>query len=84
MISEYLDVAMDKAHYEMIDDPEPFYGEIRECQGVWATGKTLEECRRNLLETLEGWLVLSLQKGLPIPALDGISLSAQEPTTVHG
>ncbi|MGQ9626249.1 MAG: type II toxin-antitoxin system HicB family antitoxin [Anaerolineae bacterium] len=28
------------------------------CQGVWATGKTLEECRRNLQEVLEGWIVI--------------------------
>ena len=67
VISEYFDTAMRRARYEMIDDPEPFYGEISECQGVWATGKTLEECRQTLLETLEGWLVLSLQRGLPIP-----------------
>ena len=84
MISQYLDAAMRKAHYEMIDDPEPFYGEIRECRGVWATGTTLEECRETLLETLEGWLLLSLQKGLPVSALDGISLAAPEPTEVHG
>jgi len=84
MISQYLDAAMRRAHYEMIEDPEPFYGEFRVCQGVWATGKTLEECRETLLDTLEGWLVLSLQKGLPIPALDGISLAAPEPAEVHG
>ena len=65
MISEYLDAAMRRASYETINDPEPFYGEIPGIQGVWATGKTLEECRQNLLETLEGWLILSLQKGLP-------------------
>ena len=84
MISQYLDAAMRRAHYEIIDDLEPFYGEIPECQGVWATGKTLEACRQDLLEVLEGWLVLSLQTGLPIPALDGISVSASEPTEVHG
>ena len=84
MITEYIGAAMKKAHYKMINDEEPFYGEINECQGVWATGKTLEECRQNLLETLEGWLVLSLQRGLPIPSLDGICLLASEPSTVHG
>jgi len=84
MISQYLDAAMSKAHYEMIKDEEPFYGEIEECKGVWATGKSLEECRRNLLGALEGWLILGLQRGLPIPALDGISISASEPTTVRG
>jgi predicted RNase H-like HicB family nuclease len=33
---------MDKATYEIIDDPEPSYGEIPGLRGVWATGKTLE------------------------------------------
>ena len=28
---------MDKAIYELIDDPEPFYGDIPELQEVWAT-----------------------------------------------
>ena len=41
MISDYLDAAMKRAHYEMIEDEEPFYGEISECQGVWATGASL-------------------------------------------
>ena len=38
-----------------IDDPEPFYGEIPELQGVWATGKTLEACRDDLMSALEDW-----------------------------
>ncbi len=74
MISQYIQAAMSRARHEMIDDPEPFYGEIRECQGVWATGKTLEEYRQTLLETLEGWLVLSLQRG-PADSGSGWDLS---------
>ncbi len=70
MISDYLDTAMKRAHYEIIEDEEPFYGEISECQGVWATGANLEQCRHNLLEALEGWLTLGLQRGLPIPAIE--------------
>jgi hypothetical protein len=46
MFAEYIQAAMDQATYEIIDDPEPFYGEVPELQGVWATGKTLEECPR--------------------------------------
>ena len=49
---------------------------------MWATGRSLEECCQNLQSTLEGWLVLSLQKGLSIPELDDISVTAEEPTTV--
>ena len=48
MFAEYIQAAMDKATYEIIDDPEPFCGEVPELQGLWATGKTLEECRMNL------------------------------------
>ena len=40
MFAEYIQAAMDKATYEIIDDPEPFYGEVPELKGLWATGKT--------------------------------------------
>ena len=40
MIREYLDAAMQRACYELIADEEPFYGEVPELQGLWATGKT--------------------------------------------
>jgi len=76
MISDYLSAAMSRAHYEIIDNPEPYYGEIPDCKGVWATGQTLEECRANLQGALEGWVVLSLQRGLPIPVVNGIDLQA--------
>jgi predicted RNase H-like HicB family nuclease len=52
MIEEYLKAAMTTAHYEIIDDEDPYYGEIAQLKGVWASGKTLEECRDNLLSNL--------------------------------
>jgi predicted RNase H-like HicB family nuclease len=67
MITEYIQAALTKARYELIEDEEPYYGEVPELAGVWATGKTLEECRRNLAEVIDGWLVVRLRKGLPIP-----------------
>ncbi|MFB3766619.1 MAG: type II toxin-antitoxin system HicB family antitoxin [Methanotrichaceae archaeon] len=60
-VAEYLKAAMDKAVYEIIDDPEPFYGEIPELQGVWATGKTLEACRDDLMSALEDWTSIQAQ-----------------------
>jgi len=65
MILEYINAAMEKAKYEIIEDDEPYYAEVPGLRGVWATGKTLEECRRNLTETIEGWIILRLKKGLP-------------------
>jgi predicted RNase H-like HicB family nuclease len=69
MLTEYIEEALNRAHYEIIEDTEPYYGEIKELPGVWATGKTLEDCRRNLKDTVEGWLLLSIKKGLPVPKL---------------
>jgi len=78
MLTMYLQAALDHAKYELIEDEEPFYGEIPELAGVWASGTTLEVCRRNLAAALEDWLLFSLIKGLPIPSLDGIELRAPE------
>lgn len=69
MLTEYVEEALKRARYELIDDEEPYYGEVAELKGVWATGKTLEECRNNLKEVIEGWIILSIKKELPIPKL---------------
>jgi len=50
----------------VIKDEEPYYGEVPELPGVWATGKTLEECRKNLIEVIDGWIIVRLRRGIPI------------------
>ena len=69
MLIEYIQEALRRARYELIEDEEPYYGEIPDLKGVWATGKTLEECRENLKDVVEGWILVSLKKELPIPSL---------------
>jgi len=69
MLIEYIEEALRRARYELIDDAEPYYGEVPELQGVWASGKTLEECRENLKDVIEGWILVSLRKDIPIPTL---------------
>jgi len=69
MLLEYIEEALKRAHYEIIEDEEPYYGEVTELPGVWATGRSLEECRQNLMDVIEGWILIRLQKGLPVPPL---------------
>jgi predicted RNase H-like HicB family nuclease len=69
MLTEYVEEALRRARYDKIEDEEPYYGEVGDLQGVWATGKTLEECRSNLKEVIEGWILLSIKRGFEIPAL---------------
>lgn len=67
MIQTFLESNIKKADYELIDGGKRYYGEVKSLRGVWAVGKTLEECRNNLMTTIEGWLLLRLKKNLPIP-----------------
>ncbi len=78
MLLHYIQAALDLAHYELIEDEEPFYGEVTELTGVWATGPTLEACRRNLAEAIEDWLLFSIAKALPIPPLGEASIRLPE------
>jgi len=71
MILEYINAALERANYEIIEDAEPYYGEIPELPGVFATGRTLEECRRNLAGVIDEWLIIRLRRGLPIPPVAG-------------
>ena len=78
MLNEYISKALGKVHYEIIKDDEPYYGEIPDLPGVWATGTTLEECRKNLIEVLEGWILIRVRKGLPIPEIDNVTILIPE------
>lgn len=74
MFCEYIHAALSRATYEIIEDEEPFYGEVPELRGVWANGKTLEECRENLKGVVEGWIALRLRLGLAIPPINGLTI----------
>jgi predicted RNase H-like HicB family nuclease len=77
MLTEYLQAAMRHAKYEILEDDGTFYGSIPECQGVWANAPTLEECREELREVLEGWVLLGIAHGHDLPVIDGISLEVK-------
>ncbi len=79
MVLEYLSAALDRAHYEMIEDETPFYGEIPGVQGVWASGRTLEECRRNLAQALEDWVLFTVSQGEAPPPIGEVKLELPHP-----
>jgi predicted RNase H-like HicB family nuclease len=74
MFSRYVEKAMHKASYQLMEDGT-FFGEIPGFQGVWGNAATLEECRDELKSTLEEWLVLKLwDHDDDIPILGRMSL----------
>lgn len=74
MLTDYIEAAMGLANYEILED-RTYYGEVEPLPGVWADGKTLEECRRTLKEVIEDWLVLTLKGGDQVPVIAGIDLN---------
>lgn len=78
MLLAYIQAALDRAHYEMIEDETPFYGEVPQLPGVWATGHTLEDCRRNLADAIEDWLLFSIARSMPIPELGEAAIRIEE------
>ena len=78
MIREYISAAMSKACYETLSDDGSWYGEIPGLQGVYSNTDTLEECRAELEEVLEEWLLLRLTLNLEIPVVDGLDLKFRE------
>ena len=61
MFAEYILTALEKAQYKVIDNgDEPYFVDVPELDGVWATGCTVEDARRNFIEALEDWIAAHL------------------------
>jgi predicted RNase H-like HicB family nuclease len=78
MLLEYIQAALRHARYEILPDDGSYYGEIPECNGVYANAKILEDCREELREVMEEWVLLRIHKNLPLPGIDGIDLLIKE------
>ncbi len=78
MLTDYLKAALRHARYEILSDDNSFYGEIPECNGVYANAPTLEACRDELEEVLEEWIFFRAHKNLSLPIIDGHELKIRE------
>lgn len=77
MIRQYVEKALQSARYDKLDDGT-FYGEVPRLRGVLAIGDTLEECRNQLAEVLEEWVLVRVAKGLAVPPLGKIEVKVKK------
>jgi len=77
MLTSYVQAAMRKARYEILDDGT-YYGEIPGFPGVFANADTLEVCREQLQEVLEDWILLGLRLGHHLPEVEGLTLEMRK------
>jgi len=73
MLTEYVERAMRKAQYELMENGQ-FFATIPNCKGLWAQAKSLEKCHQEPRSTLKDWLLLGLQLDHHLPVIDGINL----------
>jgi predicted RNase H-like HicB family nuclease len=62
MLQKYIQNALKDSKYKMLEDGTWFV-EIPGFEGVWANGNTVEDCRLELIEVLEEWLILGKGDG---------------------
>jgi len=82
MITQYIKQQLKKASYKILEDGT-FFGEIPGVKGVWANAKNLEDCRRELQEVLEEWILLKLSDGDSIPGLVIQKNKTKQPLTME-
>ena len=78
MLTTFIRAAMAKAKYEILADDQSFYGEIPGFDGVYANADTLEDCREELADVLEEWILFRVSGHLSLPVVDGIELKIKE------
>lgn len=66
MINEFITKKLKTARYKLLKDGS-YFAEIPGARGVWANAKNVEDCRRQLQEVLEDWLLLKVQDREAIP-----------------
>ena len=68
MLNEFIGKKLKDAQYKRLGDGS-YFGEIPSISGVWANAKNLEDCREELREVLEDWLLLKVHEQDEVPGL---------------
>lgn len=69
MITEYIGRKIKMAKYKILKDGS-YFGEIPGLKGVWASANNLEDCRKELQEVLEDWLLLKVRDNEKVPGFE--------------
>ena len=79
LLAEYIEISMRDAVFKVLCDGT-YFAEIPGFEGAWANADTLEDCRQEMREVLEDWILLGIRLGHPIPVVGSINLMAEEKT----
>lgn len=75
MLTTYIAKALSRARYEVVDGL--FCATVQGLRGVIATAKTIEECRTQLAEVIEAWVLVRVARGLKVPPIGGATVQVK-------
>jgi predicted RNase H-like HicB family nuclease len=75
MFIDYIQAAMRRAKYEVLEDHEGFVGTIPGFKGLLAHAETLEACREELQDVLQSWMLVRMDHRLRLPVIEGLDLN---------
>jgi len=76
-LSRYVEAALRLAEYER-DEDGVVIAQVPSASGFYAQGDNFEDARDNLRDVIEGNVLLALQLGLPIPAIQGVAIEEHD------
>lgn len=76
MITKYIASALAAAKYEQLEDGS-FVATVRGLRGVVAIGRSVEQCRAQLEEVVEAWVLVRVARGLEVPKLRGVTVKVR-------
>ncbi len=80
MLTDYINAAMRKARYKLLEGDEGVFGEIPGFSGLWANESRIDDCRESLRQSLEAWLMVKLRHNdNDLPRIGGINLNERKP-----
>ena len=74
MITKYIDKALERARYEQLENGG-FCATVRGLRGVISTGRNVEDCRDQLAQIVEEWILVRVASQLDVPKLGGVTIT---------
>ena len=74
-LADYLKAALEFAEYEQ--DDGMIVASVPNCTGFYSEGESYEEARTNLLDAIEGNVMIALQMGWEIPSIPGVEIKTE-------
>jgi predicted RNase H-like HicB family nuclease len=73
VITKYIEQAVARARFERLEDGS-LCATVPGLRGVIALGRNVKECRVQLAEVVEEWILVRVARGLDVPKLGRISV----------